>query len=156
MKDTIKDLADRLALLHVRHQVAFIQISIPANPAYLTIAESLDAGLQVGDPDAAARVRGVVDPGDLSRSEFWATPLGRLLFLAGGYSGKTCTQTVAAGVLGCSRQWVSAMVAEGKLTTAPGRGVYAAEVRGVLLHRAERLRVQEAHRHKLDDAVNDM
>jgi hypothetical protein len=132
MKDITKDLTDRLALLHVRHAVVFVCVPVPANPLYLDIAEALESGLRAGDPDTVAKVRGVVDPGDLDRSEFWATPLGQLLFLAGGYSGETCTQTTAAGVLSCSRQWVSLMLAEGKLTVGPQRAVYAGEVRAML------------------------
>jgi hypothetical protein len=138
MKDTVKDLCDRMALLHIRFAVVF-GTPRPANPLLVSLAEALEAGLRAADPDAIAKVRGVVDPGDLSGTGFWATPLGRLLFAAGGYGQQTCTQTVAAAVLDCSRQWVSAMVAEHKLAPAAERGVYVEELRGVLQARLDRL-----------------
>lgn len=150
MKDTITDLADRLAMLHTRAQVVLGDFSsdevdwLPADHAahfYRDAAAILAAGLREGHPDAIGKVRAVVDPADLDRPEFWGTPLGRLLFVAGGFTGETLTQTGAAGLLGCSRQWVNAMVAEGKLAPAADRGVYAEQVREVLKARVERLKV---------------
>jgi len=148
MKDTITDLADRLAMLHIRAQVVLGHFSsdevdwFPVDHAanfYREAAAMLEGGLREGHPDAIGKVRAVVDPGDLDRAELWGTPLGRLLFTAGGYTGETCTQTVAASVLGCSRQWVNAMVAEHKLASAADRGVYVAQVRGMLKARIDRL-----------------
>lgn len=146
MKDPITDLADRMALLHVRHDVVFGLHGPRITPtAILAAAQGLESALRAGDPDAAARVRGVVDPADMDRSEFWATPLGRLMFVAGAFRGETCTQTVAAAVLDCSRQWVNAMVAEGKLSPASvaasptGRGVHVEQVRAILKARIDRL-----------------
>lgn len=143
MKDITKDLYDRLALLHNRYVVVFVALATRtagiSDSYFVGIAAALEEGLRTGDADSVAMVRGVVDPAELDRAEFWGTPLGRLLFVAGGYQGQTVTQTMAAGLLGCSRQWVNAMVAEGKLTPGIERGVYADQVREVLRVRAERL-----------------
>jgi hypothetical protein len=147
MKNITTDLAARLALLHTRAQVVLGRF--PAEPAdrlpadhassfYRDAAAMLEAGLREGNPDAIGKVRAVVDPADMDRSDFWGTPLGRLLFVAGGFGAETCSQAIAAGVLGCSRQWVSAMVSEGKLNAAP-RGVYVEQVQGVMQARAKRL-----------------
>lgn len=141
MKEPVTDLADRLALLAIRHCVALNTIAAAPPPHVLhTFAEEMVAALRTSYPVAAvARVRAVVDPGDMDRADFWGTPLGRLLFLADGYGRETCSQAVAAAVFGCSRQWVSAMVAEEKLAPAAGRGVFVEQVQGVLLARLKRL-----------------
>lgn len=139
MKDIVTDLTDRLALLHVRYEVVF-HGPAPADPArYASLARLLESGLHEADEQAVQIARGVVDPADLARPEFWSTPLGRLMFRVGGFKGATCTQTVAAGVLDCSRQWVSAMVAENKIKRAADGGVYADEVRAILKARIDRL-----------------
>lgn len=162
LKTVADDIAARLALLHTRYQVVMGQFTaddatrLPVDHAagfYAEAAAYLEQGLREGHPDAVAKVRAVVDPGDLARPEFWGTHLGRLLFIAGGYREETCTQTMAALLLACSRQWVSAMVAEGKLSPAVDRGVYASQVRGVLLARAARVNAQEAKRKELDKSV---
>lgn len=140
MKDTITDLYDRMALLHNRYTVVFqTPPAMAALEPQFASAVLLDEALRGGAEKAVQVTRAVVDPADLDRAEFWGTPLGRLLFTAGGYTGETCTQTVAAGVLGCSRQWVNAMVAERKLASAADRGVYVAQVRGILKARIDRL-----------------
>jgi hypothetical protein len=55
---------------------------------------------------------------------------------------------MAAAVLGCSRQWVSAMVAEGKLDPPPGGwGVSAEQVRSMLKARANRLLIDKTVKH---------
>jgi hypothetical protein len=140
MKDPVTDLADRLALLRVRYEVAFQapHINPPGGPVQ-PLATALAVGLEAGTELALNMVRAVVDPAETDTSEFWGTPLGRLMFTAGAYRGEACTQAVAAAVLGCSRQWVSAMVAEGKLTPVNGRNVPSDEVREVLKARAARL-----------------
>lgn len=142
MKDPVTDLADRLALLRVRYEVAFHSPFGAPGPVH-ALAVALSLNLRHGMDDAVRMTRAVVDPGDLDRPEFWGTPLGRLLFEAGGHVGETMTQTAAAAVLGCSRQWVNAMVAEDKLTSAAERGVYVEQVRAVLKHRADRLLVKD-------------
>jgi hypothetical protein len=151
MKDAVSDLADRLAMLYTRSQVVFGSWAFGATPTdrlliehaanfYREAAAYLRKGLTEGHPDAIGKVRAVIDPADMDRSEFWATPLGRLMFAAGAWwQGETCTQAVAAAVLGCSRQWISAMVAEGKLDRAHEGGVPVDQVREVLKRRAARL-----------------
>jgi hypothetical protein len=145
MKDTITDLCERLDLLRLRYNIAFGIIGLPAAAArpYIPMAEAISRGLLDADPAAMNITRALVDPAEMYRPEFWGTPLGRLLFAAGGFPQQTCTQTVAAVVLGCSRQWVSAMVAEEKLTPADGRGVQVEQVRQVLKNRANRLLIDK-------------
>lgn len=144
MKDPVTDLADRLALLRVRYEVAFqaANINPPGGPVE-NLATVLAVGLENGSAMATRMIRAVVDPAEMERSEFWATPLGRLMFVAGAYQGESCTQATAAAVLGCSRQWVSAMVAEEKLTPVNGRNVMAEQVRQVLKSRANRLLIDK-------------
>jgi hypothetical protein len=145
MTDIITDLCERMHVLHLRHLVVFE----PSHPAdggrvidmYVPRAEALVRGLIDSDHAAVVIVRSLVDPGDMGEPTFWGTPLGRLLFCAGGYERQTCTQTEAAAVLGCSRQWISAMVGEGKLDAAEGRRVRVDQVCGVLKARADRLGV---------------
>jgi len=149
MKNITTDLADRLALLHVRHNVVF-GLAGPSLPdfvakQFMTTAHILAEGLRAEDPDTVAKVRGVVDPAELSGTSFWITNLGRLLFMAGGYGNGQVTQALAAGVLGCSRQWVHELVASRKLLSAPApvgavpaRAVDAEQVRGLLKAKLDR------------------
>ena len=141
MKDIVKDLADRMALLRVRHDVVFVQVGHPANPEYLSLAEALYEGLLAGDPVAVARARAVVDPADLDRKDFWATSLGRLMFAAGAFGSGMIGRGFAAGILGCSRQWVHELVTSGRLTRSPGSAVLvsADDVREVLKTRIDSL-----------------
>lgn len=155
MKDPTKDLADRLALLNIRHQVAFASLGTPATRAQLTdLAEVLEAALRadtMGTIDqreqAVSRVRAIVDPSDLDdrdrATSFWATPLGRLLFAAGGYGQNTLSQSQAAGVLGCSRQWVHELVTAGRFTRIPSLPVQVLT-----------MEVQELLKARLDKLVN--
>jgi len=133
----VKDLCDRMALLHNRYDVVFRRTNVPGHLPYIPLAEALAAGLAADHPEAAKLARAVVDPADLDRPEFWATPLGRLMFAAGAFRDKAVTQTLAAAVLGCSRQWVHQMVVRGLLRTDAGlnpaaREVYAKDVREML------------------------
>lgn len=137
-KDVIADLCERLHVLRLRYQVVF-HIATPANPPYIPMAESLGRGLLDGDRDAMVHVRTLIDPTEMERPAFWGTPLGRLLFASGGYGSSTCTQATAAAVLDCSRQWVSAMVREEKLTRAMGGAVYVGELKRILQDRVDRL-----------------
>lgn len=138
-KDAVTDLCERMHTLWQRAQTVFGQLDIPHNIPYIPLAESLLRGLADGDGLAVPHIRALVDPAEMDRPEFWGTNLGRLLFAADG-GAVPISQTVAAAVLGCSRQWVSAMVNEGKLTaTGASRGVYSDEVRRVLKARVDRL-----------------
>lgn len=137
-KDVTTDLCERLHILRLRYQVVFHELS-PANPPYIPMAEALLRGLGEGDAAAVTHLKALVDEAEMDRPAFWGTDLGRLLFAAGAREGATVSQTVAAAVLGCSRQWVSAMVAENKLTPTHYREVYADEVRKVLKARVDRL-----------------
>jgi hypothetical protein len=141
-KDIITDLCARMAQLASRHNVAFGLGAAP-RPTSTALAEGLLRGLlrglAEGDVVAHARILALVDQGEMDRPAFWGTDLGRLLFAAEG-GARPITQAVAAAVLGCSRQWISAMVAEGKLTRVDDRGgVYSDEVRRVLKARVDRL-----------------
>lgn len=142
MNEPVKDLCNRMALLHVRYDVVFREPT-PANPPYIPLAEALESGLRGDVPEAVRIARGVVDPADLERPGFWATPLGRLMFSAGCFKGETVTQAFAAGVLGCSRQWVHQMLDSGVLRPGlmelPPREVRAGDVRVELRAKLDRL-----------------
>jgi len=145
MKDVTTDLAERLALLHIRWKVAFGDNYFQdPQEHFLTTAHVLAEGLRNEDPAAVAKVRSVVDPGDLDSTEFWALPLGRVLFAAGGFGRDSLSRTAAAAVLDCSRQWVHELVSRGTLKAAPTRSavdreVYVKEVREVLKDRLDRI-----------------
>lgn len=132
----IADLCERMNVLRLRHGIVFRNLS-PAVIPFIPLAESLAWGLAKEDKDAVIIARSLVDPTEQSRAEFWATPLGRLLFTAGGYPGETITQTLAAGLLGCSRQRVHQLVVKGDLKSAPvdhlaAREVFTGQVRALL------------------------
>jgi hypothetical protein len=82
-------------------------------------------------------VRAVVDPGDLdAHADFWSTPLGRLLFAAGGFKHEFISQVTAAAVLRLSRQRIHQLLAQGQLrhvTDAIGYRVIRAEDARALL-----------------------
>lgn len=138
-KDVITDLCERMHTLWLRSQVVFgSHNDIPHNIPYIPLAESLLRSLAEGEGAAVPYIRALVDPAEMDRPAFWGTDLGRLLFAADG-GARLISQATAAAVLGCSRQWVSAMVAEGKLTATNDRGVYSDEVRRVLKARVDRL-----------------
>lgn len=142
-KDVITELCERMDLLRLRYAILF-RVENPATPPFVPMAEALARGLLSEDTNAIQITRTLVDPGELHRPDFWGTPLGRLLFLAGGYGQESCTQAVAAQVLSCSRQWVSAMVTEEKLGSTDDRGVFVDQVRMVVKHRADRLKVDRS------------
>lgn len=118
MKYAAEDIADRLGMLNVRYAVAFCIPATPGDPKYREIAESLETALACQEPEAVSRVRALVDHSELGSAAFWQTPLGVLLFYAGGFTAEEMPQTLAASVLGCSRQYVSEMVKSGKLPTS--------------------------------------
>ncbi len=138
-KDIVTDLCERMHALWLRSQVVFgSRNDIPRNVPYPPLAEALLRGLAEGDGLAVPAIRALVDRSEMGRPEFWGTSLGRLLFAA-DEGAVPISQTMAAAVLGCSRQWVSAMVTEGKLTATNDRSVYSDEVRRVLKARIDRL-----------------
>ena len=138
-KDIVTDLCERMHALWLRSQVVFgNRNDIPHNIPYPPLAEALLQGFAEGNGMAVPIVRALVDETERDRPEFWGTDLGRVLFAA-DEGAVPISQATAAAVLGCSRQWVSAMVSEGKLTATGGRGVYSDEVRRVLKARIDRL-----------------
>lgn len=139
-KDAVTDLCERMHTLWLRSQTVFgSRNDIPHNISYIPLADALLRALADGDALAVPHIRALIDPTEMDRPEFWGTNLGRGLFAA-DEGAVPISQTVAAAVLGCSRQWVSAMVNEGKLTaTGVSRGVYSDEVRRVLKARVDRL-----------------
>lgn len=140
MTEVLKDLCERMDLLHLRHAIVFDKdAEFRAGPPYIPMAEALVKGLAAGDTNAATVAKSIIGMAEMQRSEFWGTPLGRLMFAGGCFPSRTCSQAVAAAVLACSRQWVSAMLAEGKLTPADWKGVRVDEVRTMLAERAKRV-----------------
>lgn len=145
MKDIRQDLADRLALLRVRYEVAFCAL-LASTPDYEGLAGVLENGLHSGLDHAVEMVRALVDPGELESAKFWGTPLGVLLFSAGGYTDLACPLAVATAVLRCSRQYVHELIVSGKLLpVAPpvgstsGRMVESARVRVLVKKKLDRL-----------------
>lgn len=141
-KDPIADLCERMNALHLRYAIVFggtVVDRVPAAPPYVALAVPLMRGLADGDVQAVTIAKAVVGYAEMAQTEFWGTPLGRLMFVGGCFPADQCSQTVAAAVLECSRQWVSAMLAEGKLSAADFRGVYVDEVRKILAERAKRV-----------------
>lgn len=149
MKDIRQDLIDRLALLDLRHNVVFGPFGgddPSGDVMHAYIAAKVEAGLHANKPGTVEIVRGIVDPAEMSTAKFWATPLGVLLFSAGGYTDLACSQTVAAAVLRCSRQYVHELIVSGKLlSVAPlvgstsGRMVESAGVRVLVMKKLDML-----------------
>lgn len=142
MKDVKKDLEDRLALLRDRYETAFATTVMLSAPApFDTLASVLEGGLNERLDSAVTMAKAVIDPAELNSVAFWQTPLGALLFAAGGFPHKDMPQTLAARVLGCSRQYVSEMLKTGKLTAphAASRMVLAEGVREQLCRKIDRL-----------------
>lgn len=148
MKTVTADLADRLAMLYTRYCTAYQDLAplrSPTEDQYLMMAETFAAGLYAASPDVVARTRALVDPAELAdqtAAGFWSTPLGRVLFAAGGFAEAALSRTLAAGVLDCSRQWIHELVVRGDLQAAPSqsgtdRYVYAAKVRTLLIKRLD-------------------
>lgn len=131
-KNVVTDLCDRMELLYSRWTVVFTKAEVPAYPPFVPLAEALAEGLAEGTKAAVRIARGVVDPGDLDDPQFWGTPLGRLLFAAGGCKDEMISQATAAAVLGCTRQWVSTLVGKGRLSHTVDSAVFTDEVRALL------------------------
>jgi len=146
MKDIKQDLTDRLLLLRSRYEVAFYTRADATARDAPTFAAVVEAGLHDGLDSALTVVRAVVDPAEMRAPAFWQTPLGALFFAAGGFPGQEMPQTLAASVLGCSRQYVSSLVKDGKLATPSA----AASRRKVVSAEA----VRDLLRAKLDKFVN--
>jgi len=143
MKDVKQDLFDRLLLLRSRYEVAFSCGSAVDDRWCELYAEIVEKGLHDSTESSLRAVRAIVDPAEMSAAAFWQTPLGALAFSAGGYPNAEMPQSLAALVLGCSRQYVSEMVKSGKLT-APHTGSRMVLAEGV----------RELLRRKLDKFVN--
>ena len=127
---------NRMEALHLRHAIAFPYHTPPKDSLVDAFAEEIVERLKRDDALAVTIMKALVDHADLlPDSRFWSTPLGRLLFAAGGYGEELMSQAAAARLLGCSRQWVNDLVALGQLevlrsTSAPQ--VFAAHVRVLL------------------------
>lgn len=117
MKDIKQDLIDRMALLRVRYEVAFTDFV--ARPEFEARAAVIEEGLHQGLDSAVRMAQAIVDPAELDGTAFWATPLGVLLFAAGGYPRGQVPQPVVTCVLHCSRQYVHELIGKGKLTVVP-------------------------------------
>jgi len=122
----LADLCERMNMLRLRHGIVFRDLS-PAALPFPPLAGALARGLVAKDKDAVIVARSLVDPAEMDTPAFWATPLGRLMFRAGAFPGETISQTFAARVLGCSRQWVGEMVSKGVLAHDDGK-VYVAQI----------------------------
>jgi hypothetical protein len=136
MKDVITDLCDRMDVLRLRYGVVFRDLT-PAAPPFIPIAKQLAAGLREENAGAAQIVAALIDPAELTGShcaEFWATPLGILFFVAGGYPSQAVPQTTVAALLGKSRQWVNLQLQTGRLSWAAVGGPAAVDA-----HDARRL-----------------
>jgi len=146
MKDIKQDLTDRLLLLRNRYEVAFHTAS-DAGPREIELyAGVIEKGLHDGLESALRAARAIIDPADMDTAAFWGTPLGVLLFAAGGFTGLAVSQTIAASVLHCSRQYVHELVVSGKLLSlAPpvgstgGRMVESAGVRVLVMKKLDRI-----------------
>lgn len=140
MKNLTKDIYDRLTTLDARHCVVFGQFDNAA-PCQ-DRAKALEKGLRAADADAVKAVTALIDAHELENSpRFWMTSLGRLLFAAGGYPKDKLTQTQAAGVLGCSRQYVHELISRGKIEPSPRfpAMVQATSVRRILIGKLDEL-----------------
>lgn len=141
MKDIKQDLTDRALLLRSRYEAAFGVGSDRDDRWCELYAGVVEKGLHDSPESALRAVRAIVDPAEMGTAAFWRTPLGVLVFAAGGYPNETLPQTLAALVLGCSRQYVSEMVKTGKLAAphAESRMVGSAAVRDLLRRKLDRL-----------------
>lgn len=142
MKDIVVDLAERLELLHVRHGIVFRSLAPSGDVPQLAVG--VTRGLYKQEPDAVQVCQALIDQGELERADFWGSPLGRRLFLAGGYRKEAVTQSIAARVLGCSRQYVHALITSGQLRSETGlsaerRQVSVVDVRDLLKDRIDSL-----------------
>lgn len=76
--------------------------------------------------------------------EWWGTPLGRAVAASTGYDGATVvSHSIAAAMLGCTRQRVGKLVEEKLLERGPdGHGVTTASIRARIRSRAGRPAVE--------------
>jgi len=120
IETTADAIRNRLEALHLRHAIAFQYHTPPKGDLIEGFAEELDERLEHDDELAVIILRALINPEDLATdARFWKTPLGRLLFAAGGFLHETISQSDAAGVLRLSRQRVHQLVQSGRLRSAP-------------------------------------
>jgi hypothetical protein len=103
------------------------------------------AALLLGEDDQAAmytaiRLVSALYPSDAPfdpPAEWWATPFGRAVALRAGHpAAQVVSVSVAAAMLGITRQGVHDLLNRGKLARHPDGGVTAASVRARLAARA--------------------
>ncbi len=90
-----------------------------------------EQGVQAGEYVARLVLEELVDHTELLQPDFWRTPLGRACAWWIGSSDPFVPRTVAAAVLGCSRQNVHEMTARGTLAALVD-GIDAASLRDAL------------------------
>lgn len=90
-----------------------------------------EQGVQAGEYVARIALEELVDDTERLQPEFWRTPFGRACAWWIGSSDPYVPRTVAAAVLGCSRQNVQEMVKRGTLA-GTGEGVDAGSLRDAL------------------------
>lgn len=123
--EVVKAIINRMDALHLRHAIVFHPATMPAAPPYIPLAEALADGLALGNNSVVTVVHALLDDSDRRDERFWAMDLGRLLFLAGGFRGDAVSQKITASLLGCSRQYVHALVTSGKLRSEPSEHLAA-------------------------------
>jgi hypothetical protein len=110
LEPVVEQIRSRMEQLHLRYVTIYPNHPMPSLGLTPAFAEEMAERLAHGDELSVEVLRAVVDPGDLLDESFWATPLGRLMFAAGGYKRGVMTQTAAAAVLGLSRQRVHQLI----------------------------------------------
>lgn len=135
--EVVAAICNRMDALHLRHALVFNPASAPAAPPYIPLAEALADGLALGSQSAVIVAHALLDDSDRQDERFWAMDLGRLFFLAGGFRGDAVSHKIAASLLGCSRQYVHALVTGKKVRAEmsehlAARMVNAADVRDLL------------------------
>lgn len=140
LEPVIEEIRKRLDLLQLRYSIIWPKRTVPSPEAVSECARDVAESLARRDVPAVHIVRALVDPADLAGHPFWSTPLGRLLFAAGGYPCGEMTQATAATVLNLSRQRVHQLVLSGALRSETGgipsaRMVRAGDVCDLLRHR---------------------
>lgn len=132
---------NRMEALHLRHAIAFPDHTPPKGTLIEAFAQEMTERLKRSDDLAVTIMRALIDAADQQPdAAFWGTPLGRLLFAAGGYQHDAVPQATAAAVLRISRQRVHQLVLSGALGSETGvnpaaRQVRAADVRYLLKQR---------------------
>lgn len=136
LEPVIEQIRRCMEQLHLRYATIYPNHPMPAPGLITAFAEEMTERLARDDETAVKIMRAFVDSADLLSADFWRTPLGRLMFAAGGFGpdSEMVGQSFAGGVLGFSRQRVAQLVADGRLTRA-GVMVPAGQVRNMLKQR---------------------